>query len=114
MRDDSWTREFPGSIVVCDAAGVVLEMNDRAIEAFASQGGKELVGRDLADCHPEPSRSKFKELLERPRVNVYTIEKNGTHRLVCQTPWYANGQYAGLVELVLEISATLPHFVRSG
>lgn len=32
--------------------------------------------------------------------------------MVCQTPWYRDGQYAGLVELALELPAQIPNFVR--
>jgi hypothetical protein len=32
--------------------------------------------------------------------------------LVYQSPWYAYGEYAGFVELVLEVPAQMPHFVR--
>jgi hypothetical protein len=109
-----WMREFPGSIIVSDAAGIILEMNDRAVASFAEQGGAALIGTNLLDCHPEPSRSKLADLLAAPRPNVYTTEKRGVRRLVYQTPWYQDGQYAGLVELVLEIPAAMPHFVREG
>ncbi len=44
--------------------------------------------------------------------NVYTIEKNGIKKLIYQSPWYENGEYAGFVELSLEIPFELPHFVR--
>lgn len=112
MSNPRWMREFAGSIVVCDTAGVALELNNRAVEDFAGQGGEDLVGRDLAECHPEPGRSKFRELLEHPRVNVYTVEKGGLRQLVCQAPWYADGQYAGLVQIVLDVPSSVPQIVR--
>jgi len=107
-----WTREFPGAITVCDAQGVILEMNDRAAEAFRDQGGEALVGSNLLDCHPEPSRTKVRQQLASPTTNVYTMEKKGVHKLIYQCPWYADGKYAGLLELSLDIPASLPHFVR--
>ena len=30
MPEHEWMKEFPGSITVCDANGIILEMNDRA------------------------------------------------------------------------------------
>ncbi len=109
---DSWIQEFPGAITVCDAAGIILDMNERAAQSFAESGGKALIGSNLFDCHPERARDKVKQLLETRQKNVYTIEKKGVKKLVYQTPWYQNGQCCGLVEMVLEIPGELPHFVR--
>ena len=107
-----WVREFPGAITVCDPRGLILEMNDLAARSFQEQGGAALIGSNLLDCHPEPSRSKVAQLLQTYQPNVYTIEKQGVRKLVYQTPWYVAGQYAGFVELVLELPADIPHFVR--
>ena len=74
----AWVKEFPGDITVCDAAGVILEMNDGAVEAFHKQGGAGLIGTNLLDCHPEPSRTKLEGMLASGASNVYTIEKAGT------------------------------------
>lgn len=46
--------------------------------------------------------------------DIYTIEKQGRRKLVYQTPWYEAGAVAGLVEVVLELPAEMPHFVRQG
>jgi transcriptional regulator with PAS, ATPase and Fis domain len=107
-----WTQELAVAITVCDTEGVILEMNDFSAKTFEKEGGKRLVGTNLLDCHPEPSRTKLRELLTKQRTNVYTIEKNGAKRLIHQSPWYFDGRYAGLVELSLEIPAAMPHFVR--
>jgi hypothetical protein len=107
-----WVREFPGAVTVCDTEGILLEMNDCAANAFADQGGKDLIGKNLLECHPEPSRGKLQEMLRTRQANVYTIEKRGVRRLIYQVPWYAGGQYGGFVELSLEIPAEMPHFVR--
>ena len=58
-----WAKEFPAAITVCDAAGVILEMNDLAAAAFEKDGGRRLVGANLLDCHPEPSRTQVREML---------------------------------------------------
>jgi hypothetical protein len=109
-----WVKEFPGDVTLCDAAGIILEMNDGAAAAFAKQGGRALVGTNLLDCHPEPSRTKLQQMLATGMTNVYTIEKNGVRRLIYQAPWYQQGQYRGIVEISLAIAETLPHFVRDG
>ena len=114
MEDHAWIQEFPGAITVCDAEGIILEMNGRAVQAFEDQGGSALVGTNLLDCHPEPSRSKLKRMLDTHQTNVYTIETRGVRKLIYQAPWYRGGKYAGLMELSLEIPASIPHFVRDG
>ena len=113
MIDPTWIKEFPGSITVCDVDGIILAMNDKAIKSFESQGGAELIGTQLLDCHPEPARSKLQHLLDTHQANVYTIEKNGIHKLIYQSPWYEQGEYRGLIELSLEIPAEMPHFIRA-
>ncbi len=107
-----WISEFPGSVMVCDLAGIVLEMNERAAGQYQEFGGKELLGKSLLDCHPEPSRSKLVHMLETGERNIYTIEKNGIRKLIYQAPWYRKDQRCGIVELTLEIPSALPHFVR--
>jgi hypothetical protein len=114
LEQHAWVSEFPGTITVCDPEGVILEMNARALQAFQEQGGAQLIGTNLLDCHPEPSRTKLVQLLETRQPNIYTTEKQGVHKLVYQSPWFADGKYAGLIELVVEIPARLPHFVRDG
>jgi transcriptional regulator with PAS, ATPase and Fis domain len=109
-----WIEEFAGAITVCDRQGTILSMNRRAVATFREQGGEALIGTNLLDCHPEPSRSKLRDLLERPQPNIYTIEKQGRRKLVYQTPWCEAGAVAGLVEVVLELPAEMPHFVRQG
>lgn len=112
MDKNIWLKEFPGAITVCDKDGVILEMNDKAIQTFQAEGGAELIGTNLLDCHPEPARTKLKQLLDNRQMNVYTIEKNGVKKLIYQAPWYKDGEYAGLVELSLEIPFDMPHFIR--
>ena len=114
MTSIPWAKEFCGGVTVCDAAGVILEMNDRAAAAFEEQGGHALVGTNLLDCHPAPSRTKLQEMLASGKANVYAIEKGGVRKLIYQAPWYENGQYRGLVEISLVLPEPLPHFVRGG
>ncbi len=112
MPDGAWLKELKAAITVCDREGVALEMNDRAAETYEKDGGRELIGRSLLDCHPERARAIFEELLRTGALNVYTIEKAGVKKLIYQAPWYRDGAYQGIVELSLPIPFDLPHFVR--
>jgi transcriptional regulator with PAS, ATPase and Fis domain len=110
--DFSWVKEFPAAITVCDPDGIILEMNDKAAEAFTEDGGRGLIGKNLLDCHPEPARSKVERMLDKQKKNVYTIEKKGKKKLIYQTPWYKDDVYSGFVELSIEIPFEMPHFLR--
>lgn len=112
MDHTVWTREFGGAVMVCDAHGVILYMNDKAARTYARDGGQSLVGRNVLDCHPEPARSKLLDLLRTGGSNSYTIEKGPVHKFIHQGPWFEDGEYRGLVELSVEIPAQMPHFVR--
>ncbi|HAD82299.1 MAG: diguanylate cyclase [Candidatus Edwardsbacteria bacterium RIFOXYD12_FULL_50_11] len=107
-----WVDGFGGAVTVCDREGIILYMNDKAVVTFAKYGGRELIGRNLLDCHPEPARSKLMALMNEQRTNVYTIEKNGIKKLIHQSPWFRDGKYRGFVELSLEIPFDMPHFER--
>jgi PAS domain-containing protein len=112
MERFGWVKEFPAAITVCDRDGIILELNDRAVESFRTDGGTGLIGRNLLDCHPEPARTQLEQLLAAGSANVYTIEKAGVKKVIYQSPWYENGVYAGLVELSLVIPESMPHFIR--
>jgi transcriptional regulator with PAS, ATPase and Fis domain len=110
--ENAWIKEFPAAVTICDRDGIVLEMNDKAASTFAKDGGLALIGKNLFDCHPDPARGKLERLMDSRQVNTYTIEKNGIKKLIFQSPWYLHGEYAGFVELSMEIPFEMPHFVR--
>lgn len=112
MKQYSWAKEFPAAVTVCDTNGTIIEMNSQAAEDFEKDGGETLLGKNVLDCHPEPARSRLRDILANQKKNVYTIEKAGLKKLIYQAPWYVEGRYAGLVELSFEIPARIPHFRR--
>ncbi len=111
---NDWIKEAPIAVTVCDGEGKITEMNLKAGATFEKTGGAALVGSDLLSCHPEPSRTKLKNMLSSPPSvpNAYTVEKNGVKKLIYQFARVENGRPAGLVELSLEIPQAMPHFVR--
>jgi transcriptional regulator with PAS, ATPase and Fis domain len=113
MNDHDWIREFPAAVTVCDPQGIILAMNDKAARTYEKDGGYDLIGRNMLDCHPAQARIKTEKLLADREKNVYTIEKNGIKKLIYQSPWFKDGNYAGIVELSLEIPFEMPHFFRS-
>ena len=107
-----WSEEFEGAITICDREGIITYMNDGAKRVFMKYGGADLMGTNLLDCHPEPSRSKVAEMLKTPTTNTYTIEKGGIKKIIHQSPLYENGVFSGMVEMSFELPHVLPHFKR--
>ena len=114
MAKTDWIDEFAGAVIVTDENGTILEMNERASKNLEQDGGRALLGTNVLDCHPEPSKTKLKEIMAERKTNVYTIEKRGVKKMIFQAPWTRNGRYRGIVELSLEIPFEMPHFVRKG
>jgi len=112
MDKHDWVEGFPAAITVSDCDGIILVLNDRAVEGFQEDGGRKLLGTNMLDCHPEPARSQVADMMKTQRTNIYTTEKKGVKKLIYQSPWYENGKYAGFVEMALEIPFEMPHFIR--
>jgi transcriptional regulator with PAS, ATPase and Fis domain len=114
MDEREWVTSVDMAVTVCDATGMITEMNEQSERLFAKRGGRALVGTNALDCHPEPARSKLAALLRDGRPNTYTIEKQGRRTLIHQAPWYQDGVLAGFVEISFSVPEALPHFVRGG
>ena len=112
VKRHEWIEEFPGSIIVCDSAGLVLELNKKAVESHRADGGKKLIGTNLMNCHPEPARSKLKQLMKKHQINVYTVTKGHARQLVLQAPWYSRKKYRGFVQVSLKLPGKIPNHIR--
>ncbi len=110
--DVNWMDGFSGAITVCDREGIIVYMNDFSINQFHKYGGSNLLGTNLLDCHPEPSKTKLREMLQKPVENTYTTEKNGVSKVITQKPWLQNGEFCGVVELSFELPADLVNHIR--
>ena len=108
-----WLERLPCSVTVCDKNYKILYLNTRSAEVNASDGGKKLIGRNLLDCHPPEAAKKLRRVMASGRPNIYSIERNGVHKMIYQAHWKKRGAVAGLVEITFEVPAEIPHFVRS-
>ena len=108
----NFLNETDFAVTVCDENAVITYMNDKSAATFKDDGGRALLGTNLLDCHPEPSKSKLMHLIETKTKNVYTIEKAGVKKLIYQSPIVHNGNYNGFIELSLVIPSEIPHFKR--
>lgn len=110
--DANWTDGFDGAITVCDREGIIVYMNDFSIKQFEKYGGEKLMGTNLLHCHPEPSKTQLKKMLEAPIENMYTTEKNGIKKIIRQTPWMLNGEFVGVVEISFVLDNEMPNHLR--
>jgi hypothetical protein len=101
------------AVTICDLEGTLVYMNEKSQEVFKDDGGKELIWKSIYDCHPEPARTKVKDLISGGTTNIYTVEKKGVKKIIYQSPWRNEQGIAGMVEISIELPAELPHFVRT-
>lgn len=108
-----WAMGMNCAVTVCDADGIIIYMNEKSRATYVKNGGAALIGKSLFDCHGERAAGIIRHLLATGEANSYTIEKEGLHKMIYQTPWRdAEGKISGLVEISMVIPAELPHFVR--
>lgn len=107
-----WLDGIQAAVTVSDRSGVIVYMNEKSGQVFKDQGGRDLVGKNLYDCHPPKANEMVKKMMEEAATNVYTIEKNGAKKLIYQTPWMEGGECKGLVEISIPIPFEMPHFAR--
>ena len=107
-----WIEKLDGNVIVSDAQGKIIYMNEKALSHYEKDGGSNLIGRDLLECHNETSRKKILEIMTSGQKNVYTIEKRGKKKIIYQSPWFRDGEFRGIIELSLEIPFEMPHFIR--
>jgi len=112
LEAHAWVKELPAEIIVCDAAGLLIEMNEAAEELFASDGGRGLLGSDVLDCHSGADRSKLERMIKEGRSNAYINEESGSLTFFFQSPWYRDGRYAGFVEISFQVPGEIPHYLR--
>ena len=105
-------KELNAAVTICDENGIITYINDKSAKTFEKDGGYDLIGQNLFDCHPEPSKSQLKKLMQEKRNNCYTIEKNGIKKMIYQSPWFEDNKFKGFVEISFEIPFEMPHFVR--
>lgn len=110
---NQWLDGLEAAFTYCDADGVIRHMNTASIKTFSSADDADsLIGKNVQDCHPEPARLILDDLLKNPRLNAYTIEKNGQKKMIYQAPVMIDGNFYGIVEISLPLPDEIPHFFR--
>ncbi|MCD6355940.1 MAG: hypothetical protein J7L66_01535 [Anaerolineaceae bacterium] len=112
MDKKDWFKILPIGIMISNAEGTILEMNDKCVENYSGAGGNALLGKNAITCHQGASLEKVKKLYNHPFLNVYTINKKGKKKLIYQCPYFIDSEFAGMIELSLPIPEDIPHFNR--
>ena len=112
MEKHAWYKVFPGAITITDKDGTVIEMNEGSQKLYEPDGGYAVLGTNAIACHPERVREKVRKLYETHAFNIYSIKKDGMKHLVYQAPYFIDGDFSGMVELLLDLPEDIPHFDR--
>jgi len=107
-----WFENLDGNVIVSDRNNIVIYMNKKALASYENEGGADLIGKNLMDCHNPRSQEIIRHILDTGENNIYTIEKKGKKKIIYQTPWKVEGVIQGIVELSLEIPFEMPHYIR--
>jgi transcriptional regulator with PAS, ATPase and Fis domain len=109
MEQDLWFKDFPGSITITDAKGIILEMNEKAAASYRDSGGYELIGKSAITCHEGPVRQTVQKMYDEPAMRIYTTRENGQKVLVTHAPVFSDEGFMGIVEMVIDIPESIPH-----
>lgn len=104
--------DFDSPVTICDRRGIIQYMNAASIQQFEKYGGIKLLGSNLLECHPEPSRTKLQQMLETGETNTYTTESKGKTKLIHQAPWKEKGEFRGIIEIGLVLPPGIPNHLR--
>ena len=111
MKSD-WAYTYPAEIMVCAPDGLILEMNQTAIQLYQQEGGAQMIGTNVFDHHSEPATSQVRAIVARQQATTYTTQKENRKTLVRIAPWYREEQYAGFVLITFELPEHLPNIIK--
>ena len=107
-----WLDSIDAGITICDKNGIITYLNEKAAADLSKYGGFKLLGKNLLDCHNESSKQILKDMFEKVSERIYTIEKEGVKKLICQKPFFEKDKFAGILEFVVVLPAEMPHYIR--
>jgi transcriptional regulator with PAS, ATPase and Fis domain len=111
-NNNEFMKETLFAITISDINGKIIYMNDKAKITFKNEGGANLIGKSLYDCHSQNSISIIQEIMKTGIPHTYSIEKKGIHKIIHQSPLIQNGLLVGIMELSIEVPPILEHFNR--
>ena len=105
------------SVTIADQNYRIRFMNDRSVAFYAEDGGAELLGKDLLDCHNAGQCAVIRDSYARYRAGDLTPTRYHAHKegeapeSIVHIPLVVEGQFRGIAELIWTERAELV-FVR--
>ena len=101
------------SVTIADQDFRIRFMNDRSIAFYAEDGGAELVGKNLLDCHNAEQGTVIRDAYARYRAGDFTPtryraqKEDGAPESIVHIPLMVEGQFRGIAELIWKERADL-------
>ncbi len=100
-------------VTIADQNFQISFMNDRAAVFYAEDGGVELIGKNLLDCHRDEHKSVIRAAYARYRAGDLTPtryhaqKEGGAPESIVHIPLIVEGQFRGIAELIWNERADL-------
>ena len=95
------------AVTIADQDFQITFMNDQACAFYAEDGGAELVGKDLLDCHNAEHAALIRDAYARYRAGDLTPTRyhraqneDGAPESIVHIPLIVEGQFRGIAELI--------------
>jgi PAS domain-containing protein len=94
------------AVTVTDENFQITFMNDRSIEYYADDGGAELIGTDVLDCHEAEHQTIIRKAYDRYHAGDFTPTRYRTNGEggrtvgIIHIPLVVEGRFRGLAELI--------------
>ena len=101
------------AVTIADQDFQIRFMNDRATAFYAEDGGAELIGKNLLDCHKVEHQVVIRDAYARYRAGDLTPTRyhakkdGGVLESIVHIPLMVEGQFRGIAELIWNERADL-------
>jgi PAS domain-containing protein len=102
------------SVTIADQDFRISFMNDRAIAFYGEDGGSELIGKNLLDCHNAEQTAVIRDAYARYRAGDLTPtryyhaqKEDSAPESILHAPLIVEGQFRGIAELIWNERAEL-------
>lgn len=101
------------AVTIADQDYTITFMNDRAIAFYGEDGGAELVGKNLLDCHSAEQADVIRDAYERYRAGDLTPtryhhqEEGKAPESIVHIPVIVKGEFRGIAEQIWNERADL-------